>query len=160
MNPNQHTEPHSPPSHQFQSASGDDHELPSVAVTPDSTSETAPFTEATRLWWMKLLSHWKRYRIVLLIFPVVTFAPDIVQLLPNAAGSFQTSNQQLVSRADYERLELGMTLTDVQATLGRAIEVSQDETSATYKWVNSDGSQIMAVFRGDRLVSKEQIDLK
>lgn len=72
------------------------------------------------------------------------------------------AQQQVVSQTDYDYqlLKLGMTLTDAQATLGRAIEVSRDETTATYKWVNSDGSAITAVFKGDRLVSKEQLGLK
>lgn len=115
-------------------------------------------------WWVTLLHNWtRRNRIVLvlcssglLVVPVATkFFPYPTNLPQSPA------QQQVVSRTgyDYQLLELGMTLTDAQATLGRAIEVSRDGTGATYKWVNGD-SEITAVFKDDRLVSKEQSGLK
>jgi hypothetical protein len=118
-----------------------------------STEENSGFS-----WWTKLLPK-GRLRSVFGAGAVLLLSGGsiAVQFLPPTAGSSQMATQQQnVSLADYERLKVGMSLTDAQATLGRAIEISRDETTATYKWVNGDGSEITAVFNDDRLVSKKQ----
>ncbi len=65
-----------------------------------------------------------------------------------------------VNRVDYEQLKLGMSLTDVQAILGRGIEINRTETIATFLWQNFDGSQITVKFKNGKLVSKAQFNLK
>lgn len=113
-------------------------------------------------WWVALRHNGTRYGIVVVFCSSgLLIAPVATKLLPSPASLPQVLVQhQTVSRTDYERLELGMTLTDAQATLGRAIEVSRDATTATYKWSNNDGSEITAVFKSNRLVSKGQSGLK
>ena len=65
-----------------------------------------------------------------------------------------------VNRVDYEQLKLGMSLTDVQAILGRGIEINHTETTATFLWQNFDGSQITVKFKDGKLMSKAQSNLK
>ncbi|WP_460206022.1 hypothetical protein [Scytonema sp. NUACC21] len=74
----------------------------------------------------------------------------------------QTEIQQFshVSRADYERLKLGMSLAAVEAILNRGTEIKRSATTATFVWENADGSRIVANFQDDKLVSKEQSTLK
>jgi hypothetical protein len=114
-------------------------------------------------WWKKAL-HYRNRRILLIVLPGIGLGyPVIGQLIDRPSDYSQISTQQrhqLVSLAGYERLEIGMTLTDAQATLGQAIEVSRNEITTTYKWTNSDGSKITAVFKENRLVNKEQLGLQ
>ncbi|WP_088242860.1 hypothetical protein [Calothrix rhizosoleniae] len=67
---------------------------------------------------------------------------------------------QHVNRVDYEQLKLGMSLTDVQAILGRGIEINRTETTATFLWQNFDDSHITIKFKNGKLVSKAQSNLK
>jgi hypothetical protein len=64
------------------------------------------------------------------------------------------------SRAEYEQLEPGMSLTDVRSILDRGIEVRRSERTATFIWKNADGSKITAIFENDKLKSKEQLGLE
>lgn len=103
-----------------------------------------------------LLLNWKRNgAVVCTVLGVV---------ITTVAGRVSSSNcppaQQTISRAEYEQLETGMTVTDAQATIGRAVEVSRKQASATYEWRNCDGSKISATFDKGVLVSKEQFGLK
>jgi hypothetical protein len=102
---------------------------------------------------------------LLLIVLVATLATGGVITLPLSGISISvpkplSSRSQPITLAEYERLDVGMTLTDAQATLGRAVEVSRDEKTATYRWTNSNGSGITAIFRDGRLVSKTQSELQ
>lgn len=114
----------------------------------------------TAVQWLTLLRLLHRYRVVLLLcLPgalfIATAKPSLMGIDPQIPAQ-----QPSVSRADYERLTIGMTLTDAQASLGKAIEVSRDEMTATYRWINSDGSTITAIFKGNHLTSKQQLNLK
>lgn len=65
------------------------------------------------------------------------------------------------SRAEYEQLKPGMSLTEVRSIiLYRGVEVSRSATVATFVWQNPDGYKITAVFENDKLKSKEQSGLK
>ncbi|MBD2458423.1 hypothetical protein H6G80_30695 [Nostoc sp. FACHB-87] len=64
------------------------------------------------------------------------------------------------SRAEYEQLKPGMSLTEVRSILYRGIEVNRSATIATFLWENADGSKITAVFENEKLKSKEQSGLK
>ena len=114
-------------------------------------------------WWITLLLN-SRFRwvtiAIILLLGLAGIALPVINLLPSSSPAQSPAQQQIVSRAEYERLEMGMTLTDAQAMLGRAIEVNHDEATATYQWINKDGSKITAVFKGNRLVRKEQSGLK
>lgn len=78
----------------------------------------------------------------------------------NQAPSTAQAELQGIRLAEYERVELGMSLAEVQATLGRGTETSRSTTIATFVWKNSDGSGITAIFEKGRLKSKEQSGLK
>jgi hypothetical protein len=91
---------------------------------------------------------------------IITIAVAVFKVNPSTS-SIQASTQQPISLTGYERLDIGMTITDAQANLGQpAIEVNRDATTATYKWTNSDGSMITAVFKNNQLIRKNQINLK
>jgi len=79
-----------------------------------------------------------------------------------AAGSsfLQFSQQQAFTRLEYELLKTGMTLTDAQAAIGPAVEVSRNEATVTYEWANANGSKISAVFKNNRLLDKQQKGLR
>ena len=65
-----------------------------------------------------------------------------------------------ITRAEYTRLDIGMELVEVEAILGRGIEISSSNDTATYIWQNPDRSYIKAVFKEDKLYEKTQDDLK
>ena len=141
----------------------------SLDSPPDGTEDSIEGVEPSTLppdpeipWWIGLLPKLARHRIALVLCSSGLFVvPVATKFFPYPANLPQPpTHQQLVSLVDYERLEIGMTLTDAQATLGRAIEVSRDETTATYQWVNSDGSEITAVFKDNRLIRKDQSGLR
>lgn len=67
--------------------------------------------------------------------------------------------------AQFEAIETGMTLEEVEADLGpgelvssMAIEGMEDST--VYQWANADGSNITLSFTGDALTSTAQFGLK
>lgn len=77
--------------------------------------------------------------------------------------SEQSTQTQLRSfnRTQYEQLRIGMSLTDVRATISNpGVEVSRSSTVATFVWENPDDSKITATFENDKLKSKEQSRLK
>ena len=68
--------------------------------------------------------------------------------------------QQYNSRADYERLKLGMTSVEVESILGRGIEIERSLSAVKFIWTNADDSSITAVFKDGRLESKYQSQLR
>jgi len=121
-------------------------------ITPDSCLTEKP-------WWITSLQNWQRNGIVLLLCSSgVVGAPIAIEKLQPVNTSQPI--QQIVTRTDYELLKVGMTISDAQASLGSAIEERRDEILVTYKWTNSDGSEIRATFKSDYLVSKQQVRLK
>gem|GEM_PF-2392633 len=119
-------------------------------------------------WWLSMLRNCQHHGIAVFLVVGSSGAAFIsstaVTSTLHSINPFQPSSQQpfqqSVSRADYELLKTGMTITAAQASLGRAIESSRDQTSVTYKWTNGNGSGITAVFKGDCLISKQQSGLK
>ncbi|MBH8565906.1 hypothetical protein I8748_27695 [Nostoc sp. CENA67] len=89
-------------------------------------------------------------------------------------GIFDVNQQQLftktkvqdviytesVSRTEYERLRLGMSLGEVEAILGRGVETEQSATNTNFIWRNQDGSEITANFQNGKLTRKTQSKLK
>lgn len=71
-----------------------------------------------------------------------------------------SSNFTQVGRVDYEKIQPGMTQTQVEATLAPGIEVSRSKESNRLVWENSDGSKIEAEFQNGILTNKVQSGLK
>lgn len=66
-----------------------------------------------------------------------------------------------VNCVKYERLRLGMSLTDVLAILGgNGTEVDRTSTTATFFWDNLGCSKIVVTFEDGKLKSKKQFLLK
>lgn len=136
--------------------------LPTVVPTE---SVPKPSDSAPSPWWLSLLRSCQHYGVVVVwcssgILIVSTASISTLRSVNPFQSSLQQPFQESVSRADYGLLEMGMTITEAQAALGRSVESSRDQTSVTYKWVNGDGSGITAVFKGGRLISKQQSGLK
>ena len=68
--------------------------------------------------------------------------------------------QQYNTRADYERLKIGVTQVEVESILGRGIEIKRSHFVNTLIWQNSDKSSIKAIFDSGKLQSKHQENLK
>ena len=95
--------------------------------------------------------------------PILSFGIGIgiglaTVLMQLFSGHSNSSN--LVSRVDYERIQPGMTQTQVEATLPLGIEVSRSEESTQLVWENPDGSKVEAEFQNRILTSKAQSGLK
>lgn len=85
-----------------------------------------------------------------------------------------------ITKAKYDRVKSGMTLSQVQDIMGKPgensaefafnipnISVSPDTPNlptdikpAVYQWKNSDSSSMTAIFVNDKLVAKSQVNLK
>lgn len=63
---------------------------------------------------------------------------------------------QSFTRAEYERLKIGMSLNDVETILGKGIEVNQSIRTRTFTWKNSNNFKIIAIFENNKLINKEQ----
>lgn len=61
-----------------------------------------------------------------------------------------------ISRVEYERLEIGMTLTQVEAILGPGTETYTAENRSQFRWQNSDDYRVEATFQEGKLIEKEQ----
>jgi hypothetical protein len=78
-----------------------------------------------------------------------------VSLHPSMSAVPSVARQQF-GLIDYERLKTGMTLTDVQAILGKGTELESTATLATYEWKNADGSGLRCTFKQGKLNHKKQ----
>jgi hypothetical protein len=78
---------------------------------------------------------------------------------PKQNPSVFHSGNQALGRAEYERLQIGITQAEVESILGRGIEVEKSVSNATYTWTNADSSSITAIFQNGRLVQKFQHNL-
>lgn len=71
--------------------------------------------------------------------------------------SAQTKLYNNVSPVKYERLQIGMSLTDAQAILGsEGTEIDKTATTTNFVWKNSNGYKITANFENNKLKSKKQ----
>ena len=68
-------------------------------------------------------------------------------------------DSESITRAEYERIDLRMSLTEVEAILGRGIEVAQSESTIAFEWKNSDGSSMEILFEDGRMIQKSQVGL-
>lgn len=67
---------------------------------------------------------------------------------------------QAIGLAEYQRVQPGMSLSEVEAILGRGTEVSRTQTTVVFVWRNFDRSSMTATFENSDLKSKAQYDLK
>lgn len=109
-----------------------------------------------------------RHRVLLLII--------FLSLVVNAC----TLINPKISKRQYDQVETGMTLSQVQHLMGKpgenSAEISFNIPSVSvspaasnlptefkpsvYQWKNLDGSSVTAVFVNDKLVAKTQVNLK
>lgn len=69
------------------------------------------------------------------------------------------SKNRTFSRAEYERLKVGMELFEVEAILGRGNEIEQSMMHRRFIWENFDKSKIIIIFEDNKLIKKQQIAL-
>ncbi len=77
-----------------------------------------------------------------------------------AIKNYETTNEVLVvgtnfTRAEYERLQIGMQLVEAEAILGRGNEKRRTTTTRVFIWENFEGSKITVTFEGGNLTTKE-----
>ena len=76
-----------------------------------------------------------------------------------------------VTKAKYDQIQLGMSLSQTQDIVGKPGETTAEIAfgvpypqlegkQAFYQWKNPDGSSMIAVFINDKLVFKNQVNLK
>lgn len=65
-----------------------------------------------------------------------------------------------VTLADYEKLQAGMSRTDIEATLSPGVEISKSPDTTRLEWENCDGSTLEIVLANGVLVNKQQSELK
>ena len=64
-----------------------------------------------------------------------------------------------VTRAEYERIRLDMSIPAIEAILGRGTEVAQTRSTIAFEWENPDGSSITVLFENGYLTQKAQSGL-
>ncbi len=60
------------------------------------------------------------------------------------------------TRAEYERLKLGMSIVQVESILDRGTEIKQSTKTVTFVWKNPNGSKIIVIFENNKLIEKRQ----
>ena len=68
-------------------------------------------------------------------------------------------SQQRITLTEYEYLEIGDSLKQVELILGPGIEESRSGSQIVLVWKNPDGSYIRADFDNEKLTSKQQSEL-
>ena len=71
----------------------------------------------------------------------------------------------VVTRAEFDRITNGMTYNQVRQIIGATGEVQSesdmlDIKTIMYSWMNSNGSNMNAMFQNDKLVTKAQFGLQ
>lgn len=103
--------------------------------------------------------------VISLIFVLYT-SNKISNVLSPSKPLFATSETQaIVTASEYRHLYEGMSYRDAVRVIGEeGTETSStrigDMSSASYQWVNEDGSNVMTIFVDDRLTTKSQFGLK
>jgi hypothetical protein len=82
-----------------------------------------------------------------------------ISMHPQTSAAPSLAKQQF-DLTDYEKLKTGMTLTDVQAILGKGTELESTATIAIYEWKNADGSGLNCTFKQGKLNHKKQSKLE
>jgi hypothetical protein len=112
-----------------------------------------PASPHTPLWWVLLTMLLSTGGVVQ---GAIYFSSPSADISQQSTSTSTVPQPRIFTRLHYELLKVGMSPTDAQARIGSGVEDSLDKTTATYRWTNSDGSGITAVFKDGRLVSKSQ----
>lgn len=96
-----------------------------------------------------------------------------IRSAPRYVPSFRdTLREQVVTRAEYDRIQSGMSYWQVQSVIGDlGTEISSGRiegvpdvmdsiVTVAYSWTNDDGSNMIAMFQNDKLIQKAQFGLK
>ncbi|QFS44269.1 hypothetical protein [Nostoc sphaeroides] len=75
-------------------------------------------------------------------------------------ASIQSNVTNNFSLAEYQRLNLDMSVAEVEAILGRGTEIERTKATAHFVWINLDTSEIRVEFQAGKLKSKKQFGLK
>ncbi len=59
-----------------------------------------------------------------------------------------------LTRAEYERLQIEMSLVEVEVILGRGTEIKRSTTTRVFIWNNPNGDKITGIFENGKLTSK------
>jgi len=85
----------------------------------------------------------------------------IIGLIYTLPINFKPVFANRITEADYDRLKIGMTYQEVKEILGREGEIYTEYNSpnlenfgVAYRWVNNDGTGIIAVFNSDNKLIK------
>jgi len=133
--------------------------------TSSAVSQSDSESKQILLAWWAFMTHFLNFcrrhgiTVVLCSSGFGLFIPAVLKSVPLSIPPPQSVQRPALARIDYELLQIGITSTDAQAKIGRAIELSRDEETITYRWTYSDGSGITATFKNDRLVSKQQVGI-
>ncbi|HOJ32820.1 MAG TPA: DUF3862 domain-containing protein [Candidatus Hydrogenedentes bacterium] len=91
---------------------------------------------------------------------------------PEAGFKIPSSGKQLVTFDEYKRIQNGMSYREVVSIIGaEGEEISRNKIDGVpgvmesietvmYQWVNSNGSNMNAMFQNDRLIQKAQFGLQ
>ena len=81
--------------------------------------------------------------------------------VPELLDSKLSSPPLLFSFVEYERIKMDMTVTEVQAILGRGTEIRRSNSTAVFVWNNpsSDSPFIKVKFERGKLTEKEYLGL-
>ncbi|MFC1613915.1 DUF3862 domain-containing protein [Gemmatimonadota bacterium] len=91
---------------------------------------------------------------------------------PKAGLKMPSIGKQFVTYAEYERIQNGISYKEVVAIIGDEGEemsrskingvpgVMEDIETVMYQWVNTNGSNMNAMFQNDKLIQKAQFGLK
>lgn len=79
-------------------------------------------------------------------------------------GVFLVADEPAVTKAEFDQLREGMSYEDTARVVGASGELQGSSEIAgywtvTYSWMNSDGSNLSAMFQNGRLVSKSRFGL-
>jgi hypothetical protein len=81
------------------------------------------------------------------------------------SSDYRTAQPTVVTRADYNRIQTGMSYEQVRSIIGTyGVELSRSDlagyTTVMYSWKNSNGSNMNAIFQNGQLVNKAQFGLR
>jgi hypothetical protein len=95
--------------------------------------------------------------IAALGFGIGSGAVKAIQQIDTAAKN--VADKSAITLEQYNRLQIGMPLAQVELILQPGVEESRSATAATFKWQNADGSFIKLIFENNKLKNKAQSGL-
>ncbi|HIK42144.1 hypothetical protein [Thermoleptolyngbya sp. M55_K2018_002] len=99
------------------------------------------------------------FLILAIALPIAACEVDFPAAQPSPSVS-----PAAVTKAEFDQVQPGMTLAEVEAILGKGEEISRSAIAGTetvmYQWTNADFSNANAMFQDGKLISKSQAQLK